>query len=212
MAVAQRVERMGLLPRRQAGRDDGFCFERSNVRMRRTQRYEHSEGVRLMLSGRIEAEHLPELRRLIEREDRVRGLTLDLREVKLVDRDAVTFLAQCEAAGATLENGPAYVREWIARERAESNSSRRKTRTRRHPERRRDTAERKKSDAPSEPDRITHANPCFAGGPNARHVADASAHRDGRGVAIRAFEERRPLAHPLHSCSSAPPRGRWPRR
>jgi len=88
-----------------------------------------------MLSGRIEAEHLPELRRLIEGEDRQRVLTLDLREVKLADRDAVSFLAQYEAAGATLENCPAYVREWIARERAESKSPRRRTRTRRHPER-----------------------------------------------------------------------------
>jgi len=86
-----------------------------------------------MLSGRIEAEHLPELRRLIEGEDRQRAITLDLREVKLVDRDAVSFLAQCEAAGATLENCPAYVREWIARERAESSNPPRKTPTRRNP-------------------------------------------------------------------------------
>ena len=85
----------------------------------RIQRSERGEGVRFMLSGRIEAEHLPELRRLIEGEDGQRVLTLDLRELKLVDRDAVTFLAQCEAAGATLENCSAYIREWIARERAE---------------------------------------------------------------------------------------------
>jgi hypothetical protein len=88
-----------------------------------------------MPSGRIEAEHLPELRRLIEGEDGQRLLTLDLRELKLVDRDAVTFLAQCEAAGATLENCSAYIREWIARERAERKKPRRKTPTRRNPER-----------------------------------------------------------------------------
>ena len=110
--------------------------------MLRIQRSEHGDRVRLMLSGRIEAEHLPELRRLIEGEDGRRAVTLDLREVKLVGRDAVSFLAQCEAAGATLENCPAYVREWIARERAESNDARktptrprRKTPTRRNPER-----------------------------------------------------------------------------
>ena len=88
-----------------------------------------------MLSGRIEAEYLSELRRLVEGEERRRRLTLDLGEVKLVDRDAVTFLAQCEAAGATLENCPVYVREWIARERAETQASGRKTPTRRNPER-----------------------------------------------------------------------------
>jgi len=88
-----------------------------------------------MLSGRIEAEYLSELRRLIEGEERRRPLTLDLGEVKLVDRDAVTFLAQCEAAGATLENCPAYIRESIARERTDSKNPRRKTPTRRNPER-----------------------------------------------------------------------------
>jgi len=88
-----------------------------------------------MLSGRIEAEYLSELRRVIECEERRRPLTLDLGEVKLVDRDAVTFLAQCEAAGATLENCPAYVREWVARERAEGNNRRCKTPTRRNPKR-----------------------------------------------------------------------------
>ena len=103
--------------------------------MLRIERSEPGEGVRFVLSGRIEAEHLPELRRLIESEGRQRVLALDLREVKLVDRDAVTFLAQCEAAGAKLENCPAYVREWIARERAESKNRRRKTPTRRNPER-----------------------------------------------------------------------------
>src|SRR5262245_14904553 len=37
----------------------------------------------------------------IEGEDRQGAITLDSRKVKLVDRDAVSFLAQCEAAGAT---------------------------------------------------------------------------------------------------------------
>ena len=88
-----------------------------------------------MLSGRIEAEYLSELRRVIEGEEGRRPLTLGLGEVKLADRDAVTFLAQCEAAGATLENCPAYVCEWIARERAEGNNRRRKIPTRRNPKR-----------------------------------------------------------------------------
>jgi hypothetical protein len=72
--------------------------------------------VRITLSGRIDGEHLPELRRLIECEDGQRGLTLDLEEVGLVDEDAVRFLARCEAAGARLEGCAPYVREWITRE------------------------------------------------------------------------------------------------
>jgi hypothetical protein len=39
-----------------------------------------------------------------------------LKEVKLVDRDAVRFLAHCETKGATLQNCPVYIREWMRRE------------------------------------------------------------------------------------------------
>ena len=76
------------------------------------------EGVvRLTLSGRMETEYLPDLRRLIEAEDGRPGLTLDLEEVQLVDQDAVRFLARCEDAGAKLERCAPYVRECITRER-----------------------------------------------------------------------------------------------
>jgi hypothetical protein len=44
-------------------------------------------------------------------------VTLDLAELKLVDSGAVEFLAACEAKGIKLENCPAYIREWINRER-----------------------------------------------------------------------------------------------
>ena len=87
------------------------------VPMLRIRRFEQGDSVQLMVSGRIEAEYLPELRRLIDGEERGRTVTLDLGEVKLVDRDAVRFLAECEAAGTMLDNCPGYVREWIARER-----------------------------------------------------------------------------------------------
>ena len=68
------------------------------------------------LSGRIEAEDIDELRRLFELEDSSRKIALDLRDVTLVDRDGVKFLALCEANGIELENCPAYIREWIGRE------------------------------------------------------------------------------------------------
>jgi hypothetical protein len=112
-----------------------FCVERLDGPMWRILRSEHGESVRFMLSGRITAEDVPELRRLIEGEDRRRELTLDLQEVKLVDREAVDFLVRCEAARAILENGPAYVREWLASERAASKRPRTKRRTRRNRER-----------------------------------------------------------------------------
>jgi hypothetical protein len=45
-----------------------------------------------------------------------RSIVLDLRDVRLADRDAVKFLRDCEADGMKLENCPAYVREWMERE------------------------------------------------------------------------------------------------
>ena len=70
-------------------------------------------NVRLSLSGRIEKQHLAELQRVIDEDACRHALTLDLEQVRLVDRDAVGFLARWEAAGIRLENCPAYVREWI---------------------------------------------------------------------------------------------------
>jgi hypothetical protein len=68
------------------------------------------------LSGRIEVEDVAELRRLLTLERVNRHLALDLRDVTLVDREAVKFLARCEADSIGLENCPPYIREWIQRE------------------------------------------------------------------------------------------------
>ena len=65
------------------------------------------------LSGRFEREQVSELQKLIEAEAELRKVTLDLDELRLVDREAVRFLAACEAGGIKLENCPFYVREWI---------------------------------------------------------------------------------------------------
>ena len=76
------------------------------------------EGVLVFtLSGRIQMEQLSELQGLFEFDASDRYIVLDLRDVRLVDRDAVMFLSRCERNGATLENCPAYIREWIERER-----------------------------------------------------------------------------------------------
>lgn len=70
----------------------------------------------LALSGRLEAEHLEELKGLFERHEDLPAIVLDLREVRLADRDAVKFLARCESGGMRLENCPAYIREWMGKE------------------------------------------------------------------------------------------------
>ena len=82
----------------------------------RIQTLAKGDVVSFTLSGRINLEEIAELQRLFEAEGEDRGIALDLRDVKLVDRDAVKFLARCQANGIPLENCPAYIREWIVRE------------------------------------------------------------------------------------------------
>ena len=73
----------------------------------------------LILSGRMEASHIAQLKELIELQRPSQRTVMDLKDVKLADRDAVRFLGACEDAGVSLRNCPAFIREWIAREEAE---------------------------------------------------------------------------------------------
>jgi predicted metal-binding protein len=66
------------------------------------------------LIGRMEAEQIKEMRNLFDHD--YRNIVLDLRDLRLADREAVRFLRGCEADGMKLENCPAYVREWMDRE------------------------------------------------------------------------------------------------
>jgi STAS domain len=75
------------------------------------------------LSGRIDAENVAELKALFQREANGRRIVLDLKDLTLVDRDAVGFLDRCEADSITLRNCPAYIREWITRERRDAGDS-----------------------------------------------------------------------------------------
>jgi len=40
-------------------------------------------------------------------------LVLNLKDVTLVNQDAIQFLDRCEADSIMLENCPAYIRQWI---------------------------------------------------------------------------------------------------
>ena len=71
----------------------------------------------IRLSGRMDAEDLTELETLMSSEAEGRGIVLDLSDLILVDQEAVSFLKRCEADNITLKNCPAYIREWITRER-----------------------------------------------------------------------------------------------
>jgi anti-anti-sigma regulatory factor len=69
----------------------------------------------LIVSGRIDAEQLPDLRRSVETEH-ASDVILDLNEVSLVDVEVVRFFLHCEMQGIRLAHCPAYVREWMLRE------------------------------------------------------------------------------------------------
>jgi hypothetical protein len=72
------------------------------------------------LSGRIAGQDIDELRRLFGLESAAVRIVLNLKELVLVDGDAVEFLAGCEEAGMTLKDCPAYVRRWIDRGKGQS--------------------------------------------------------------------------------------------
>lgn len=75
-------------------------------------------AVHLVLSGRIDQADLEDLERAIDGEGVVPSVvTIDLAEVRLLDREAVRFLVRCEAAGVRINRCPPYIREWMTRER-----------------------------------------------------------------------------------------------
>ena len=83
----------------------------------RIDRRSTEQGVVLQISGRIAAEDLEVVRTAL---DGRHVVAIDLAEVGLVDREAVTLLGQTEAEGIELRSCPAYIREWITKERESS--------------------------------------------------------------------------------------------
>lgn len=83
----------------------------------RIQKSIEKERVIFHLAGRIRSDQVAALRTLLRSEVPGNNLALDLKEVKLVDRDAIRFLAQSQGDGTTLINCPAFIRQWILQER-----------------------------------------------------------------------------------------------
>jgi hypothetical protein len=71
-----------------------------------------------VVSGRITGEQVEMLRGVLEQESG--GFAIDLKNVLLVDREAVRLLTFSEANGTELRNCPPYIREWVTRERGET--------------------------------------------------------------------------------------------
>ena len=75
----------------------------------------------MCISGRITAQDVDMLGGLLEQERS--AVAIDLKDVLLVDREAVRLLAVHESNGAELRNCLTYIREWITRERADTDAS-----------------------------------------------------------------------------------------
>jgi hypothetical protein len=75
-------------------------------------------GVVLVVSGRITGKDVDMLRGVLEQESG--GFAIDLKNVLLVDSEAVKLFAQSEANGTEFRNCPPYIREWVTRERADT--------------------------------------------------------------------------------------------
>ena len=76
----------------------------------------------LLLSGQITGEHVQMLQEVLGHESG--GFALNLKNVRLVDREAVKLLAISEAKGIKLRDCPGYIREWVTRERAQTTADR----------------------------------------------------------------------------------------
>jgi hypothetical protein len=77
----------------------------------------------LRISGRLTAEHVDTLQGLLL-EQEGRAVAIDLTEVLFADREAVKLLAMAETNGTELRKCPPYIREWVTRERADTNAGR----------------------------------------------------------------------------------------
>jgi hypothetical protein len=84
--------------------------------MLRIQRSANGEVV-FTLSGRMDEEDIAQLETLMRSEADGLGIVLDLKDLILVGREAISFLERSEADGITLKNCARYVRELITRQR-----------------------------------------------------------------------------------------------
>lgn len=72
----------------------------------------------IRLIGRMQSVHLEELK--VQMGESGSNCALDLEQVTLVDVEAVRFLNECESAGISVLRCSPYVREWMQRERSQT--------------------------------------------------------------------------------------------
>jgi hypothetical protein len=91
------------------------CVKATYRLMLRIERSANGQVV-FTLSGRMQTEDIEQVRQLLVVETPGQPVMFDLRDVMLVNQDAVTFLADCEAKGIKLESCPLHIRNWIDQE------------------------------------------------------------------------------------------------
>ena len=87
-----------------------------------------SRQVVFTISGRMQTEDIEQFQQLLVFETSGQRLVFDLRDVTLVNQDAVTFLADCEAKGIKLECCPLHIRNWIDQEKRRNKQRQRQNR------------------------------------------------------------------------------------
>ena len=83
----------------------------------RIQRSVGTDAVVFVLGGEMDSDHAAQLGELLAL-DPDRHVILDLEDVTIVDRAAVTFLARVESDRIRIVNCPEYARSWITAENA----------------------------------------------------------------------------------------------
>ena len=68
----------------------------------------------IRLIGHFKAEHLVQLREMVEQN--APAVAMDLKELNLADVEVVRFLGSCEARGVLLLDCPGYIKNWIEME------------------------------------------------------------------------------------------------
>jgi ABC-type transporter Mla MlaB component len=78
----------------------------------------HANGAdTFRLIGHLNVENVDELKSLFKANSKDRQIILDLKDLTLVDREAIRILEHFEKGHIKLTNCPAYIREWIQQER-----------------------------------------------------------------------------------------------
>ena len=105
-----------------SGRAGTIEFERQSTMTCRIDRVVIGPGLLILhISGQITGKDVDLLQSLLEEERSV--VAIDLKDVLIVDREAIKLLAGHESNGVDLRNCPAYIREWVTRARAVINAS-----------------------------------------------------------------------------------------